>query len=80
MPSDVSRRDGRVTGRALQSSVSDRRNGGGEFSHMVHVRVVEPSFPTVLSDLSYKHSGLCAPAIFLSILYLPDKQHSEICK
>jgi len=80
MPSDVSGRNGRVTGTALQSSLSDRHNGGGEVSHIVHVRIAEPSLPTVLSDLSYKHSRLCAPAIFLSILYLPDKQHSKICK
>lgn len=73
MPSDVLRRDGRVTGRALLSFVCDRHNGGGELLQIVHVHIAEPSLLTDLSDLTYKYNGLCVPDVLLSVLYLPNK-------
>lgn len=72
MPSDVLRRDGRVTGRALLSFLHARHNGGG-LLQIVHVHVAEPSLLTDLGDLTYKYNGLCVPDVLLSVLYLPDK-------
>lgn len=77
MPSDVSRRDGRVTDKALQTSLSNRHKGRGEVLLMVHVHMAGSAPPTNTGDLSCNYSRLCASAILLPILDLTDNSISK---
>lgn len=74
MPSDVSRRGGRVADRTFQASLSNRHKEGEEVLLIVHVHVAGSAPLTNTGDVLYKYSRLCASDILLPILDLTDKR------